>query len=675
MSFKQMAVNALNNALTNLTLTEEAQENITKIQEILTQGTYNGLYYQKVENTKDAVLQSVKSVYDIYDRNITKADNTNTYTSAPAGASISNVSYIKAQFDSVKNQIDFGVFAGYGTSVRLYTNSSTYSTISLDLFKSLYGDYLMLDYHFLNILLTANAYKAFFSLYDTSDEKITLTTGQTGTGSIAVRFTNGTDVLEIPIIAPDNSNYYGGSSKARYIYPPSRAAYNPVGGNGYAINFANATSPIKSIALMYTAVDQGVSILDNNEYTLAGSALYYCTNSSQSYPFIIIKKSVVDTIITDLKNLTSLNVTYTGNIPSPTPPGPEPGEALPTEPGQPDNDTDNTGGLGENIGDAIEYPTTPFGATGMGSITYLLDYVQFEKVLHSFYDPTIFTTLTELTMNSVISVNLWPMVLSGQSADYGGVIIGNTPISFSGLGTGHTTTKQVQPNDLYTYNFGTISIPKNQYYGGFLDFEPYTSIQIYLPYCGIQTIKAHDVIGHSITLFVTCDLFTGTGQYSLAVDYTNKNGGTSYAIKYKWPCMVSQPIKITGSNMATLQQALTQNAGQFIKGITSNPASLISGTIGALHDTLSGQQQMASSQGDSLDRYLPQTPYLMITRPNTVVPNDYNKNFGRPSLKTMTLNDLVGKGFTTVPNPLLDLSCTEEEKNYITNALQKGVYL
>lgn len=356
-------------------------------------------------------------------------------------------------------------------------------------------------------------------------------------------------------------------------------------------------------------------------------------------------------------------------------PGPTPGEALPTEPGQPDNDTDNTGGLGENIGDAIEYPTTPFGATGMGSITYLLDYLQFEKVLHSFYDPTIFTTLTELTMNSVISVNLWPMVLSGQSADYGGVIIGNTPISFSGLGTGHTTTKQVQPNDLYTYNFGTISIPKNQYYGGFLDYEPYTSIQIYLPYCGIQTIKAHDVIGHSITLYVTCDLFTGTGQYALAVDYQNKNGGTSYAIKYKWPCMVSQPIKITGSNMATLQQALTQNAGQFIKGITSNPASLISGTIGALHDTLSGQQQMASSQGDSLDRYLPQTPYLMITRPNTVVPNDYNKNFGRPSLKTMTLNDLVGKGFTTVPNPLLDLSCTEEEKNYITNALQKGVYL
>jgi len=214
---------------------------------------------------------------------------------------------------------------------------------------------------------------------------------------------------------------------------------------------------------------------------------------------------------------------------------------------------------------------------------------------------------------------------------------------------------------------------KNQYYGSFLDYEPYTSIQIYLPYCGIQAIKAHDVIGHTIHLLLTVDAFTGTGQYVLAVEYDNNLGTTSAAVKYKWPCMVAQPIKITGSNMATLQQALTQNAGQFIKGLASNPASLISGTIGALHDTLSGQQQMASSQGDSLDRYEPQKPYLIITRPNTVIPDDYNKNFGRPSLKTQKLSTL--SGFTTVPNPLLDVNATEEEKEYIIAMLKEGVYL
>lgn len=547
-------------------------------------------------------------------------------------------------------------FSNYG-QIRLYTASNAYSTLSQAAFFSLFDDWLIFDYNASNSNIGTENY----GLINPFSNNAIVTPDH-----VIGLFFNGSTHLNIPF-------GYTNHSQAAYKSPYALSGRYMSGISKSGVGSPLVEASTVPILEIYAALKQGIDTTSNNRYTLRGNMIYYCTNSSGGSSFFIMKKELLDEFITDFYKDFGITLTYTGNIPAPTP-GPS-GDAVDTEPGQPDNSTDNTGGKGELIGDIIEYPQAPFGATGMGTITYLLDVVQFLHVLHSFNDPNIFTTLTDLDMNNVISVNLWPMALSSSGIDEAAVVIGNTPISLESLGSGHTYAKEVKPTDIYTYNFGTISIPKDQYFGGFLDFEPYTTIRIYLPYCGLQTINAHDVIGHSIQLICTYDLYTGTGQYLLLVDYKDKNGNTSYAVKYKWPCMVAQPIKITGSSFATLQQAFTQNAGQFIKGYAGDPASLIKGTIGVLHETMSGQQSQASSQGDSLDRYGPQKPYLIITQPETIVPNNYNIYFGRPCLQEFLLNDLVGKGFTTVPQPLLDINATEYEKNYIINALKEGVYL
>lgn len=344
-----------------------------------------------------------------------------------------------------------------------------------------------------------------------------------------------------------------------------------------------------------------------------------------------------------------------------------------TEPGQADNPTHNEGGSGELVRDTITLPNNVFTNLGLGTHTYALDWVQIRHVLDSFNNPNIFQTLTNLDFNQLISCIMWPFVLpTTHATGWNGVNIGKSSIMFTDLGELHDTCLEYDGNDTIALDFGTITI--EEYFGGFLDYNPYTSLMLYLPYCGIQNISANDVVGHTVNLKLFCDASTGSGLYLLGIQYTDANGQIRYAWKYKWPCQVGQPIPITSENMAQIQKAILQNVGQAAVGIaTGNPFTVISGSIGILEGTASTQSSTLGGQGDSNDRNGPQTPYFLISRPDTRVPSDYNKNYGRPSLKTKRLGDL--RGFTTVPNPIINTNATVEEKNRIISLLKDGIYI
>lgn len=348
-------------------------------------------------------------------------------------------------------------------------------------------------------------------------------------------------------------------------------------------------------------------------------------------------------------------------------------ETQQTEPGQADNPTHNEGGSGELVRDTITLPNNVFTNLGLGTHTYALDWVQIRHVLDSFNNPNIFQTLTNLDFNQLISCIMWPFVLPTTHAKgWNGVKIGKSSIMFNDLGELHDTCLEYDGNDTIALDFGTITI--EEYFGGFLDYNPYTSLMLYLPYCGIQNISANDVVGHTVNLKLFCDASTGSGLYMLGIQYTDTNGQIRYAWKYKWPCQVGQPIPITSENMAQIQKSILQNVGQAAVGIaTGNPFTVISGSIGILEGTASTQSSTLGGQGDSNERNGPQTPYFLISRPDTRVPSDYNKNYGRPSLKTKRLGDL--RGFTTVPNPIINTNATVEEKNRIISLLKDGIYI
>lgn len=49
-----------------------------------------------------------------------------------------------------------------------------------------------------------------------------------------------------------------------------------------------------------------------------------------------------------------------------------------------------------------------------------------------------------------------------------------------------------------------------QFGNSFLDYEPYTEYEVYVPFCGTTKLSAADILGHTLNIFMQIDLITGS---------------------------------------------------------------------------------------------------------------------------------------------------------------------
>lgn len=64
-------------------------------------------------------------------------------------------------------------------------------------------------------------------------------------------------------------------------------------------------------------------------------------------------------------------------------------------------------------------------------------------------------------------------------------------------------------NVFNTVQFRGINISK-RFGGCFLDYEPYTQYEVYVPFCGTTNLQAADIVGHTLNIRMQIDLLTGT---------------------------------------------------------------------------------------------------------------------------------------------------------------------
>ena len=88
--------------------------------------------------------------------------------------------------------------------------------------------------------------------------------------------------------------------------------------------------------------------------------------------------------------------------------------------------------------------------------------------------------------------------------------------------TGATTKQTVklgkydgEAEGYVTYNiFNTIQFKGvdiwPQFGNSFLDYEPYTEYEVYVPFCGTTKLSAADILGHRLNIFMQIDLITGS---------------------------------------------------------------------------------------------------------------------------------------------------------------------
>lgn len=161
-------------------------------------------------------------------------------------------------------------------------------------------------------------------------------------------------------------------------------------------------------------------------------------------------------------------------------------------------------------------------------------------------------------------------VSTGESAIRVGT--GLTPIS-----AGNTTTYTIQ-NAMCYLDGGSVSVPWT--YESYLDYEPYTSASIYVPYCGTTEVQPSLIMGRTISLHYSVSLLTGA---ICAIVMVTSSNGVSYPL-----CvlngMVGFDIAITGNTQnAQIRNALSARDNYYLgqwNAITSG-LKTVGATVGA----------------------------------------------------------------------------------------------
>lgn len=259
-------------------------------------------------------------------------------------------------------------------------------------------------------------------------------------------------------------------------------------------------------------------------------------------------------------------------------------------------------------------------------------------------------------------------------------------------------------------DLGTVEIPrywKNKEVP-FLDYE--TSIECYIPFCGVFGLDCQTVMGK--TLGAKLYLATATGACNCIV-YTDANG-TLNPVAYGSGNMSAQ-LPISSNQWGTLVAATYEQRMSIAQAQSSalgnGAGTLMGGLIGTVSGTdmsfgehvLMGQNIFGSASktghnaglvhiqkqlgrnklqaigttfsgafGTTAAWSLPFKAYIKITRPNVQIPDNYAHTEGIPQVKTKVLRDCQGLTIC-VNTDVTSINATLQEKNMIVEALSNGV--
>lgn len=268
----------------------------------------------------------------------------------------------------------------------------------------------------------------------------------------------------------------------------------------------------------------------------------------------------------------------------------------------------------------------------------------------------------ENPMNGIIDLRLFPfnVALKNSVTQAEPIVIGRTNTGINGIKLTENVNSLI---DLGECTFFTK-------FKNFLDYEPYTTAQLYIPYIGVVPVSTAEFMGHKISVKMIVDYTTGAGTAIVFKDdipFIYRNG------------VVGISIPMTGNDSASYASTVI---GNVVSGAVGGATSIASGNIGGMVSSVeklySGfatgtSYQEASASSPSVATWQPQKCYFIIDRPILNAPDNYGRTIGFACEKTGKLSDF--KGFTVVSNPEINFKCTDSERQYIVNMLQGGVFV
>lgn len=331
----------------------------------------------------------------------------------------------------------------------------------------------------------------------------------------------------------------------------------------------------------------------------------------------------------------------------------------------------------------------------MNSIAYLQNNVDFTD------DPTYNKVLQLLldtwgnAMDYIIDVHYIPF-----SVDKGTNVrmeIGGYKTLVGGYQATDVIERAVYSSDLATSGnvIPKLYIPAKT--GSYLDYEPYTSMMIYIPFIGYHNIRPSDVVGKYIVLDYIIDIVTGDFVVYLRADDTKTATTGQYIGEFQGN--MAMHVQITSKDYTSVISNLTgglisgtnnaTNIGTSLGSTKGGLQGLGIGTFGAMGFSVlsampgavsaaTGASQPDVERGGSLTGSIcmmtERRPYVIINSPVMFNPEEKATVVGNPVYFKGKLSKSVGVT-KVLDGHLENMSCLETECEQIMNILKEGIII
>lgn len=260
------------------------------------------------------------------------------------------------------------------------------------------------------------------------------------------------------------------------------------------------------------------------------------------------------------------------------------------------------------------------------------------------------------------------------------------------------------------FKYGTAIIPYYDKFKCFLDYEPYCTANLYIPFCGSVKIDPELFCGHEIGVDYIVSPIDGTTKAfikrdNLVIDTLTGNIGTKIEINSADDLLKSNNIQQLNATIQAQKMNTAKKWSNVVIGavggavVSGGIGAVVGGIASAVNATFDTAQNNLSIEQKQMQIDNAETPFkqlqsgggylsqcdeyairLVVYRPETLPTytfdnwGDYGKMRGFATYETGTLNNY--SGYVECSNILLDdISASDSEKKQIFELLKGGVIL
>lgn len=426
--------------------------------------------------------------------------------------------------------------------------------------------------------------------------------------------------------------------RVKLFYTSSHITYNSDGAvpesgyEGAGISLFGSLRGHNSVTGLerWPSLNSIVSLEDFNKY-FNGSSLMYCYNWDQAEDAY---QKIID-----------------AGDGTPVKPDPDEDTSKPDPGPKPDYDPGGT--------DPVPLPDIPEGgdALATGFIhAYQPIAAQLQALSNKLWSDDFINTIKKIQndpFEAIISLHSVPVNVASTNAN---CVIGNYDSGISMPTVGSQWTQ---------VNLGSYYLPP--YFASALDFAPYNTIDIFLPYVGVRSLQVDDVCGRTLQVVYNIDVLSGATLASI------KSGDS---VLYTFNCNICMEIPITQSSYGPLYQSILNASAAVLSGYGAAGApGAVGAALGSAINVALSKQHSVSRGGNISGNFGCMGhfyPYLIIHRPKQSLAAGFNHFKGKPSNITVNLGSI--SGYTEIESIHLEgIKCTESERDEIRGLLWNGV--